>query len=595
MAVLIHLVTALPFKPESVSNLLTEGEKQIANTTDLAAPGWGDTYKCKGWCSNNDSPYSWAKKCTWDLHCAACDECKMMQECKPKCQNLAKAGESWTDLCAWPQGKNCHGCPECPNLDTHADMDWPEDSPLECKDCDNGYECGVCLMEIPAKECLATLPIGSGGDNHCTGPQAMGRPITAHMGELCVERQDERGLCGTHGNLDNCPVAEGVTGGHYHGIYRRVECVNADPPPASPPSSPPPSPPAPPPPPTKLKFHTCNVQYADSDDTIYYQADDGDLVVLNNPGDDREKNKYDEYDVAYAASTFTIINPKSDGWCFDQIWFDNQPILLNNQKQTGVWLDNPCAGWDYDRPCTNKIKIDLKTGSVLQKHEQADWAPLDLPYLKVHTCKKSHANTNDPIWYSASPTKHNAVQLDTYGHDDREKNKDDFYYNLEPATTDFNLAATKSDGWCVDYIEYKWASQNIVVVADFSCTREKSVWLDGPCSKTDYDGVPCGQSIGVNTLSGVVTVLDMKGGGEKILGSCSACLTEDACGDAATSMGLAKGGEGYAFAGNYGTKGCYYYTDSNYEGRAYFGTGGDAASMSTTELSGYKMRAGCPA
>lgn len=236
-----------------------------------------------------------------------------------------------------------------------------------------------------------------------------------------------------------------------------------------------------------------------------------------------------------------------------------------------------------------------KTGSVQQKHEQAGWVPLDLPYLKVHTCKKSHANTDDPIWYSASPTKHNAVKLDTYDHDDREKNKDDFYYNLEPATTDFNLAATKSDGWCVDYIEYKWASQNIDVVADFSCTREKSVWLDGPCSKTDYDGVPCGQSIGVNTLSGVVTVLDMKGGGEKILGSCSACLTEDACGDAATSMGLAKGGKGYAFAGNYGTKGCYYYTDSKYEGRAYFGTGGDAASMSTTELSGYKMRAGCPA
>ena len=91
-------------------------------------------------------------------------------------------------------------------------------------------------------------------------------------------------------------------------------------------------------------------QYGDSDDTIYYQADDGDLVELNNPGNDREKNKYDEYDVAYAASTITIINPKSDGWCFDQMWFDNQPILLNNQKQTGVWLDNPCEKWDYARP-----------------------------------------------------------------------------------------------------------------------------------------------------------------------------------------------------------------------------------------------------
>jgi hypothetical protein len=252
-----------------VSNLLTEGQKQIANTTDLAAPGWGDTYKCKGWCSNNDSPYSWAKKCTWDLHCAACDECKMMQQCKPKCKNLAKAGDSWADLCAWPQGKNCHGCPECPELDTHSDMDWPEDSPLECKDCDNGYECGVCLMEIPANECLAEIPVGSGDDNYCTGPAGQGSPIQAHMGELCVERA---GDCGTHGSLDNCPLADGVNGKHYHGIYRRVECQTADPPPTSPPPMsppPPPSLPPSPPPPLHTSDHATHCQ-AGVGKQIYY-------------------------------------------------------------------------------------------------------------------------------------------------------------------------------------------------------------------------------------------------------------------------------------------------------------------------------------
>ena len=56
-------------------------------------------------------------------------------------------------------------------------------------------------MEIPANECLAEIPVGSGDDNYCTGPAGQGSPIQAHMGELCVERA---GDCGTHGSLDNC-------------------------------------------------------------------------------------------------------------------------------------------------------------------------------------------------------------------------------------------------------------------------------------------------------------------------------------------------------------------------------------------------------
>ena len=37
---------------------------------------------------------------------------------------------------------------------------------------------------------------------------------------------------------------------------------------------------------------------------------------------------------------------------------------------------------------------------------------------------------------------------------------------------------------------------------------------------------------------------------------------------------LKRGGAGYSFAGNYGTKGCYYYDSGKYKGRAYWGTGG---------------------
>ena len=40
-----------------------------------------------------------------------------------------------------------------------------------------------------------------------------------------------------------------------------------------------------------------------------------------------------------------------------------------------------------------------------------------------------------------------------------------------------------------------------------------------------------------------------------------------------------KGGAGYAFAGNYGTKGCYYYNSGKYKGRAYWGTGGSRSDF----------------
>ena len=45
----------------------------------------------------------------------------------------------------------------------------------------------------------------------------------------------------------------------------------------------------------------------------------------------------------------------------------------------------------------------------------------------------------------------------------------------------------------------------------------------------------------------------------------------------AESAGFQAGGAGYAFAGNWATKGVYYYTSGKYKGMAFFGTGGTAA------------------
>jgi len=47
------------------------------------------------------------------------------------------------------------------------------------------------------------------------------------------------------------------------------------------------------------------------------------------------------------------------------------------------------------------------------------------------------------------------------------------------------------------------------------------------------------------------------------------------CAAAAEAKGLEIGGAGYAFAGSYGTRGCYYYTEGTYGGRAYYSTNPD--------------------
>ena len=68
----------------------------------------------------------------------------------------------------------------------------------------------------------------------------------------------------------------------------------------------------------------------------------------------------------------------------------------------------------------------------------------------------------------------------------------------------------------------------------------------------------------------------------------SAVLLGAHCMIAAMKMGLALGNSQYDFAGNYGTKGCYYYET----GSAYFGRGGTEAEMSAPP-SGSQIRLPC--
>ena len=60
-----------------------------------------------------------------------------------------------------------------------------------------------------------------------------------------------------------------------------------------------------------------------------------------------------------------------------------------------------------------------------------------------------------------------------------------------------------------------------------------------------------------------------------------ACVpySEQACLDSVTSLGLEKGGNGYEFSGDYGTKGCYAYESGTYANMAFYGKGGTEIQM----------------
>ena len=72
------------------------------------------------------------------------------------------------------------------------------------------------------------------------------------------------------------------------------------------------------------------------------------------------------------------------------------------------------------------------------------------------------------------------------------------------------------------------------------------------------------------------------------------CLTEGACAQRAAALSLTMGGGGYAFSSTfpYYSAGCYSYSSGDYEGMAFFGTGGTDAEMGAA-LTSPKYRVTC--
>ena len=63
----------------------------------------------------------------------------------------------------------------------------------------------------------------------------------------------------------------------------------------------------------------------------------------------------------------------------------------------------------------------------------------------------------------------------------------------------------------------------------------------------------------------------------------------EACETVADKLGFDKGGVGFTFQGDYGTKGCYAYNSGKYKGHVYYGNGGTDAQMKES-LDGDKFR-----
>jgi len=253
-----------------------------------------------------------------------------------------------------------------------------------------------------------------------------------------------------------------------------------------------------------LKFHTCSDTHAGSNGAIYYSADGGAKIEIDNVGDDRKQGGTDEYVVAYPSKYFSVISDTSDGWCISKIEYGNGKVAdLSNAQKKGVWMDKPCTGTAYNRPCTNRINIDFLTGAVTQQTPmQMVPQPLDSPYLKLKTCNIWYADTTNGPSYGFSQTS-SKKELDNYGVADFGYDHTAYFYNLDPAdAAGFVLKATSSNGWCASSIEYIWPSQNINTKADLCGVN--MIWFDGPCTEDAYDGVKCAQEIVIDPATGKV-------------------------------------------------------------------------------------------
>ena len=56
------------------------------------------------------------------------------------------------------------------------------------------------------------------------------------------------------------------------------------------------------------------------------------------------------YTVSAASSLAVLRAETDDGWCLEALSYGGVEVDFSCNNPRGVWLDNPCAGWDYARP-----------------------------------------------------------------------------------------------------------------------------------------------------------------------------------------------------------------------------------------------------
>ena len=143
-------------------------------------------------------------------------------------------------------------------------------SNISCPDggiaaCDNGGECGLCLMEVPLS-LQSKCPYGWSLP-HCTPQQLHSLP----SGQFCEANGGKQMMDHTCGTEDISQLGRAYCFGGFD-IYVNVHCEGTSPqsppPPPSPPASPPPPPPlAPPPPPPPLLAAAAAVLPPDGSET----------------------------------------------------------------------------------------------------------------------------------------------------------------------------------------------------------------------------------------------------------------------------------------------------------------------------------------
>ena len=125
-----------------------------------------------------------------------------------------------------------------------------------------------------------------------------------------------------------------------------------------------------------------------------------------------------------------------------------------------------------------------------------------------------------------------------------------------------------------------------------------------PSKNVNYDGgnvTETGKFLDgtVNQTVSVIEITDPKTGEKSQIVEITAptettCADRAACEARANELGLRLGGGGFAFVGDFGTKGCYTYESGTFKGSAYYGTGGAPDEMAT-DVASPKERVTCKA